>query len=102
MVYKQSKQSVRTISNKQKVEKLIDENLILLNKEIDAHIKESGHNGTIKQLKHIIIEIEKMKTTMNPKKFTPYFSKVIIDSWDFNSELGSKLLDLVEKYDKLK
>ena len=58
-------------------------------------------NGTFAQLEHIRQEVEKLKTVLNPKEFSPSYPVIIVDSWDFKSALGNDLLNLHEKYKKL-
>ncbi len=101
MVHKRSERSLRAIKLKEKIFKLIDEVTLDINSEIKSHEDGIGTEGTISQLKTMLSEIEKMKLFMNPKEFTPYYPIAIVDSWNYNSKLGLKLLDLAEKYKKL-
>lgn len=94
MVHKQSRQSSRALILMKEIISDIDE-------EINAHKKGIGTNGTISQLENIRSEIEKMMSIMNAEVFAPYYPKVIVDSWDFKSKLGEKLLGLAQEYQKL-
>ncbi|MDD2401768.1 MAG: hypothetical protein PHD60_06135 [Clostridia bacterium] len=69
--------------------------------EIDAHKKGVGTEGTEKQLEIIKREIGKMKFILNSREFNPSYPRIIVDSWDYNSELANKLLDIAEKYRKV-
>lgn len=67
-------------------------------KEINQ-VKEglSLRNGV--QLSSILKELEKM---MDNKGLVLYYPRMIVDTWDFNDELGSELLELAEIYKRLK
>ena len=102
MVHKQFGQSSGPLTRQQKVLNLIDDVVKDIDAEIKAHNSGTGTNGTISQLENMLNELNKMKSNMNPKMFTPYYPKAIVDSWDFNSELAKKLLDIADEYSKLK
>lgn len=102
MVQKQSGQSSGALTvGQQKVLKLINEAIFGIDTEINAHKNGTGKDGTLSQLEIIRSEIEKMMSVMNPEAFVPYYPRVIVDSWDFNSKLGEKLIGLVHEYKKL-
>lgn len=103
MVHQQHGQSSRTMNDRQtKVLRLIDDVSIDIANEINAHRSGNGTCGTLSQLENISIEIEKMRSILNPSEFTPYYPRAIVDSWDFASKLGAKLLDLAGEYQKLR
>ena len=103
VVHKQHGQSSGTLTaRQQKVLNLIVDVVKDINKEIQAHNNGTGTNGTISQLENMLNELNKMKLIMNPNTFIPYYPRTIVDSWDFNSELAKKLLDIADEYSKLK
>lgn len=51
------------------------------------------------QLSNILEELENM---MNNKCLTLCYPRIIVDSWDFNDDLGIELLDLAELYKRCK
>lgn len=63
--------------------------------EINAHKFGQGRDGTMQQLNQINYDIEQMLISKN---YNPSYPRTIIDSWDFNSELGKQLLDFYEVY----
>lgn len=95
MVYNEPKQLNKTVNFIKEAEKVKTK----LEYEIKAHKLGQGKDGTISQLKNFYKDIELM---MECKTYTPSYPRVIADSWDFNSELGKQLLNLYEKYKKLK
>lgn len=102
MVDKGYKQNSGAIINKQeKVVKLIDQAISEVEDEIRLHKKGIGNNGNETQLQRIKEELKIMKDTLDPQKYIPGYSRAIVDSWDLNSELGLKLLEVVNKYKKL-
>ena len=42
-----------------------------------------------------------MKDTLNSQKYMPGYPRAIVDSWDLDSDLGLKLLEIANKYSKL-
>lgn len=78
--------------------------LIDLDKELTNRRLGIDADGSIGQLEHTIEElksIEKMaiNNTLPPKEMRrTAYSWYITDSWSHNSELGSKLLKLADKY----
>ncbi len=102
MVHKQPEQINRALINRQqRLIKLIDDALVDIKKEVDAHKKGVGINGTIGQLEQICIELEKMKLVMKVNTFIPNYPRTIVDSWDFNSKLGLQLLEIADEYNKV-
>jgi len=79
----------------------IDNTLSKIDDEIAAHKSGIGTEGTEYQLKMIKREISKMKCILDYKEFSPSYPRVIVDSWDYNSELAKKLLDIAEMYSKV-
>lgn len=47
------------------------------------------------QLRSILDEVERM---METKHLAIYYPRTIVDSWDFDDELGSELLELADLY----
>ena len=94
MVYKQSGRTVKFLELATKVKYEVQ-------KEIDVHKNGKDKEGNINQLKRIMDEVEIMTTTLSPKKYTPTYPRMIIDSWDFNSNLAILLLDFHERFCKL-
>ncbi|MDG5471402.1 hypothetical protein P6709_06560 [Jeotgalibacillus sp. ET6] len=68
---------------------------IKLEGEIKAHKLAQGKEGTINQLENFYKDIELM---IESESHIPSYPRVITDTWDYNSELGNKLLDLYEFY----
>ena len=67
-------------------------------KEIDLVNKGLSHKS-YEQLKSILEELEKM---LNEKGLSTYYPRIIVDSWDFNDQLGLELLELEELYKRWK
>ena len=102
MVDKQLEQSDKTIELKKKeLIKLIDTSILHVEQEIDAHRKGMGGELTESQLNIILAEVKQMKEILDSKIFVPSYSRMIVDSWDYNSSLAIELLALEEKYEKV-
>jgi hypothetical protein len=102
MVDKRPEQPYRALTQNQlNLISHIDAAIKEIDDEIAAHKKGFGTIGTEKQLDMIKREIEKMKSILNFKEFSPNYPRIIVDSWDYNSELAQKLLDIAEKYRKI-
>lgn len=97
--YKQNSNAL--MSKQEQVFKLIEESISKVEDELHLHKSGSGNNGTESQLQRIKVELKTMKDTLNPKKYIPGYSRTIVDSWDLNSKLGLRLLEVVNKYKKL-
>ncbi len=69
-----------------------------LSAEIKAHSEGVGKEGTIHQLELFYNDVEKM---IESQSHIPSYPRVIVDTWDFNSELGNQLLALFEAYKNL-
>ena len=70
-------------------------------KEIKALIKDKDSRPRYmsdSQLESIVDELCKMDYARNSEKFYPYYPRGIADSWDYNDELGSKLMEHLEIY----
>ena len=46
--------------------------------------------------------LEELKNMMNNKCLILCYPRIIVDSWDFNDDLGIELLDLAELYKRWK
>ena len=96
------KQNSGALMNKQEqVIKLIEQAISDVEDEIQLHKSGADNNGNESQLQRIKEELKIMKDTLNPKKYMPGYSRAIVDSWDLDSELGLRLLEIVNKYKKL-
>ena len=70
-------------------------------KEIKTLIKDKDSRPrymTESQLESIVDELCKMDYARNHEKFYPYYPRGIVDSWDYNDELGRKLLEHLDIY----
>ncbi|MBQ6820172.1 MAG: hypothetical protein IJO26_02615 [Clostridium sp.] len=102
MVDKGYKQNSGAIMNKQEqVIKLIEKAISEVQDEIQLHKKGIVSNGNELQLQRIKDELIIMKDKLNPQKYIPGYSRIIVDSWDLDSKLGLRLLEVVNKYKKL-
>lgn len=102
MVDKGYKQNSGTVMNKQtKVVKLIEKAIIEVEEEIQEHKKGLGRDGNVSQLQKIEEELKVMQNILNPQKYLPGYARAIVDSWDLDSELGGKLLEVANKYKQL-
>jgi len=102
MVDKQLGQSCRALNQKQlELIKNIDDSIVGIERDIDAHKKGLGENGTEMQLIQILEQVKKMRSIFDSKVFAPSYPRMIVDSWDYNSTLAKKLLDLEEEYKKV-
>ncbi|MCR5737295.1 MAG: hypothetical protein K6G64_06575 [Eubacterium sp.] len=63
------------------------------------YVKKGQSKKNYVQLSSILEELENM---MNNKCLTLYYPRIIVDSWDFNDDLGIELLDLAELYKRWK
>lgn len=82
MIYKK-----KNIESQQHVKKEID----LVNKGLS--------NKSYAQLRSILEELE---TMLNEKGVSAYYPRIIVDSWDYNDQLGLELLELEELYKRWK
>ncbi|WP_332651818.1 hypothetical protein [Lysinibacillus sp. 54212] len=94
MVYNEPRKLNKTINFIEKADKV----KMKVECEIKAHKLGQGKDGTISQLENFYKDIELM---IESKSHIPSYPRAIVDSWDFNSELGKQLLDLYEVYKKL-
>lgn len=94
MVYNESRRLNKTVRFKKEAENV----KIKLESEIIAHKSGKGRDGTINQLENIYKEIELMVESLN---YIPSYPRVIVDTWDYSSELGKQLLDLYDIYKTL-
>ncbi|WP_416147660.1 hypothetical protein ACM26V_15645 [Salipaludibacillus sp. HK11] len=94
MVHNEPRRLNKTLNFIKEAEKV----KIKLDCEIKAHKLGQGKVGTISQLENFYKDIELM---IESKSHIPSYPRVITDTWDFNSGLGIKLLDLYEFYKKL-
>ncbi len=62
-------------------------------------VKKGQSKKNYEQLSNILEELEKM---MNNKCLALCYPRIIVDSWDFNDNLGLELLDLAELYKRWK
>ena len=67
-------------------------------KEIDLAQKGLS-DKSYAQLRSILDELESM---LNEKGLSVYYPRIIVDSWDFNDQLGLELLELEELYKRWK
>lgn len=72
----------------------------LVQNEISLSVTGNG-NKSVKQLKIILDELEKMEKAMSKDIFAPYYPRGIADSWDFHDILGTALMDLAMMYSNL-
>lgn len=77
-----------------------------LNKELQQNVKieikkaEKGKSKkSLSQLQLILSELEKSYDTPNVNLSFP---RLIVDSWDYSDELGIKLINLADKYKRIK
>lgn len=77
-----------------------------LNKELQQNVKneiEKAEKGkskkSLSQLQLILSELEKSYDTPNVNLSFP---RLIVDSWDYSDELGIKLINLADKYKRIK
>ena len=73
-------------------------------KDIEVLIKEPSLIPSymkVSQLEMIVEELNKMKLYKNSKLFFPYYPKGIADSWNYNDELGEKLWEVLDEYEKI-
>ena len=63
------------------------------------YVKKGQSKKNCVQLNNILEELENM---MNNKCLTLCYPRIIVDSWDFNDDLGLELLDLAELYKRWK
>lgn len=94
MEYNESRRLNKTLKLNKEAENVKNK----LESEINAHKSGKGRDGTINQLENIYKEIELMVESLN---YIPSYPRVIVDTWDYSSELGKQLLDLYEIYKKL-
>ncbi|MBQ8188508.1 MAG: hypothetical protein IJZ44_01890 [Lachnospiraceae bacterium] len=66
--------------------------------EID-NVKNGISNKNLEQLYGIMDELKKV---LDNKKVVLFFPRIIVDSWDFQDELGNELLDFEELYRRWK
>ena len=69
-----------------------------LRREIEC-VKKGQSKKNYVQLSNILEELERM---LNNKSLTLYYPRIIVDSWDFNDDLGIELLDLAKLYKRWK
>lgn len=81
-------------------ERFLIENLELQNKVLQeiADIKQGRSNKDIFQLNSILTELRKMEAA---RGLNISFPRMIVDSWEYTDELGSRLLGLFYLYRKL-
>lgn len=77
-----------------------------LNKELQQNVKieiEKAEKGkskkSLSQLQLILSELEKSYDTPNVNLSFP---RLIVDSWEYSDELGIKLINLADKYKRIK
>ncbi|MFD1337147.1 hypothetical protein ACFQ4N_16515 [Oceanobacillus iheyensis] len=66
--------------------------------EINIHKLENSKDSIIDQLENINKDIELMIISKN---HSPSYPRMIVDYWDFQSQLGKELLELYELYKEL-
>ena len=102
MVDKQFGKSDKAIEQKKlELIKLIDDSILHIEQELEAHRKGTVTEWTETQLIKILAEVKQMKEVLDCKIFVPSYPRMIVDSWDGNSSLAIELLDLVERYEKV-
>jgi hypothetical protein len=89
------------MNKQEQVVKLIEQAVSEIEDEIQLHKKVEGNIVKEIQLQQIKEELKIMKETLNPRIYIPGYPRIIVDSWDLNSELGLMLLEVVNKYKKL-
>ncbi|MCK0473850.1 hypothetical protein [Halalkalibacter sp. APA_J-10(15)] len=94
MAYNKSRQGNKTLSFIKKATIVKKQ----LEGELNAHKLGQGKDGTINQLEQFYQDIERM---IESESHSPIYLRVIVDTWDYNSELGKQLLDLYELYKDL-
>ena len=82
-------------------DKYLDFNLKIQNqlKEKLEKIRKGESKHEFHQIYHILQEVKRMETE---KGLTPYYPRIIVDSWDYNDVLGMDLLKLVNLYKGLR
>lgn len=63
------------------------------------YVKKGKSKKNYMQLSNILEELENM---MDNKYLSLCYPRIIVDSWDFNDDLGIELLDLAELYKRWK
>lgn len=63
------------------------------------YVKKGQSKKNYIQLSNIL---EELKNMMNNKCLILCYPRIIVDSWDFNDDLGIELLDLAELYKRWK
>lgn len=63
------------------------------------YVKKGQSQKNYVQLRNILEELENM---LNNKCLILCYPRIIVDSWDFNDDLGIELLDLAELYKRWK
>lgn len=102
MVYKQYKISGRALSAKEvKVVDKIEEVMEQLREAIEMAEQGKCTDGNLAQLQRIEYELNEMCNKLNPKEYLPGYGHAIADSWDTDSILGNKLLEVLCHYKQL-
>lgn len=98
MVHKQPRRFTLTIEFEDQ-KKSLHKKLL---KAISNHRSGIEDYSSERQLEKIIYEIDEMILVNSAKEFTPSFPRMIVDSWEFNNQLGIELLQFFELYKKVK
>jgi len=89
------------LENREQIKQIIYKVKKRVENEIELHRSGKGTDGNIRQLKNIYRQLNLMEKFMNVKEFRPTYSRMIVDSWDYNSELGIELLNVLKIYNTL-
>ena len=73
----------------------------MLKNRIRDFEEDHGSSHRVKQLLKITKEIIQMENALSPGDYVPGYPRMIVDSWDFSSELGEELLGLYQDYKEL-
>lgn len=70
--------------------------------DIISKLKVSSKQNHVMLLNLVVSEVSLLVKSLETKEeFSPSFPKVIVDSWDFDDDLGSELLELYQLYKRI-
>ncbi|CYU60420.1 hypothetical protein [Streptococcus suis] len=70
--------------------------------DIISKLKVSSKKNHVMLLNLVVSEVSLLVKSLETKEeISPSFPKVIVDSWDFDDDLGSELLELYQLYKRI-
>ena len=84
------------------IEEKYKANNLVMQKKVKEEIEKVSNGTSSKNLNQLYTILEELTQMLIEKRLPVKFSRFIVDSWDYQDELGIELLDLASLYKRWK